>query len=154
SDQKRLAEMHQEWLAAGENCGPLNRRFVSDIVAEHYYHIGRPAPRVLFFTSPAACLLAAALTTPRNRWGRLKGKLTPPFAQIWEHLPAQLESQVDRKTLDEGGLRTSVDVGLKCAISQLTQEVASEIKKAILRHMDAALYETLCGQSRWNCPIH
>jgi hypothetical protein len=47
--KERLAQLYGEWLAAGKNCGPLDRDRVSGILAELYHGIGKPTPLVLFF---------------------------------------------------------------------------------------------------------
>jgi hypothetical protein len=152
AQKAQLAEVYQEWLAAGNNCEPLNRRAVADTVAEIYYHIGRSAPRILFFSSPAMCLLAgAALATERVFWDRIQTKLTTTFAQLWGQLPAQLENQLDRLTLQEGKLRKAVETGLKGAINQLRQEVFSETQMVIRRQIDVAV---LPGRSDWCRPTH
>jgi hypothetical protein len=144
--KEQLAQVHQEWLVAGRSCEPLHRRAVADLLAEAYYHIGRPAPRVLYFSSPAMCLLAgAALTARRSDWDRIQSHLTPQFTSLWEQLPVQLESQVDRDTLQAGRLRSSVDVGLKGAISQVTREVSGAITKTIRAQIGAGLYGQLAG---------
>jgi hypothetical protein len=161
--REQLAQVYQEWLAAGKSCEPLNRRAIADIMTEYYYHIGRPAPRILYFSSPAMSLLAAAaLAAERGFWDRIQRQLTNQFAQLWEQLPAQLESQVDRGTLAEGRLRSSVEVGLKGAISQLRQEVSGETTKTIQMQMAGGLYEQLAGllsgdrqtlwEQAWNRP--
>jgi hypothetical protein len=152
AQRAQLAQVYQEWLAAGNTCEPLNRREVADIIAEYYYHLGRPAPRILFFSSPAMCLLAgAALSAEGGFWDRIQAKLTTTFAQLWEQLPAQLENQLDRNTLQEARLRKSVETGLKGAINQLRQEVFSGTKNVIHREIDLAV---LSSCSDWRRPTH
>jgi hypothetical protein len=151
AEREQLAQAHQEWLAAGKSCEPLNHSAVADIMAEYYYHISRPSPRVLYFSSPALALLAGeALATRRGLWDRIRRKLTEPFARLWEQLPAQLESQLDRDTLQEARLRSSVEVGLKGAIGRLRREASDETTKAIKLAMGADLYAPLADFLRGN----
>jgi hypothetical protein len=92
--EKRLAAVYEEWLTVGRNCAPLDRKEVTEICADFYGRIGKPAPQVLFFSSPMMCVLA---------WGLLRGLAESQLrsqlgsqlgSQLWSQLGSQLESQL------------------------------------------------------------
>jgi hypothetical protein len=140
----RLAAVHQEWLSAGKNSERLDRCAAADIIAEYYFRIGRSTPRVLFFSSPAMCLLATAvLATKSTFWHRIQRKLTDQFACLWEQLLAQLESQVERTTIQEAGLRFSLESGLKSLITALRRQITTGADVAIQSQIAPVLYHQL-----------
>lgn len=55
------AQLRQEadhWLANGRSVEPLDRKRAADAICALYAAVGRPTPAVLFFSSPARCILA------------------------------------------------------------------------------------------------
>ena len=90
--EQQLANTYQQWLEAGRGCAPLDRKEVTEICAELYRRIGKPAPTVLFLSSPIMCILA---------WGALRGmpqlesQLESQLgSQLWSQLGSQLGSQL------------------------------------------------------------
>lgn len=79
--EKLLADQLQFWLKVGRSTEPLDRSAATDAICALYQELGKPRPLVLFFSSPAICILAWAalggycVNEPRNRlgrWGRLR----------------------------------------------------------------------------------
>lgn len=72
----------------------LDRDAATDVITTFYRMLGKPRPKVLFFSSPLMCLLAGrALFPVRSQrpaalWRRIKAQLwTQPNEQIWPRIP-------------------------------------------------------------------
>ena len=110
--EKRLGEVYREWLATSRNCEPLDRSVVTAIVGEFYQRIGKPAPLVLFFSSPAMCVLAwgalRAIAPSREVGSSLKNQLGDQLrdqlrGQLWGQLRDQLWGQLRDQLWDQLG---------------------------------------------------
>ena len=88
----RLGETYQEWLAVGRSCEPLDRAEVCQIVNEFYSCIGKPKPAVMFFGSPAMCIVA---------WGVLRRISTQLGGQLGDQLRDQLRDQLGDQLRDQ-----------------------------------------------------
>ena len=88
----RLGETYQEWLAVGRSCEPLDRAEVCQIVNEFYSCIGKPKPAVMFFGSPAMCIVA---------WGVLRRISTQLGGQLGDQLRDQLRDQLGDQLGDQ-----------------------------------------------------
>ena len=56
--ETQLQQEGQYWLANGRSVKPLDRKAATDAIRALYGAVGRPTPTVLFFSSPAMCILA------------------------------------------------------------------------------------------------
>src|ERR1035441_7733309 len=86
AQEQRLEEVRSEWLSIGRSTAPLNRERVCGVLTEFYQRIGKPAPVVLFFSSPAICILA---------YGILKNFRSQLGSQLGSQLESQLRSQLE-----------------------------------------------------------
>jgi hypothetical protein len=115
AQEKRLVEMRGEWLRAGKSSEPLDRREVRAITARLYKRIGKPAPKVLFFSSPPMCLLAwAALTELQPE--TIPQRLNASFQELWRQLAEQLDAQVRPRS------RCVLRAGLSCGLASVLRE--------------------------------
>ncbi|HEX4136766.1 MAG TPA: hypothetical protein VHY84_19305, partial [Bryobacteraceae bacterium] len=115
--EKRLAEVYNEWLAVGRNCGPLDRAAVTATVEEFYGRIGKAAPVVMFFSSPLMCVLA---------WSALR-MLSAPTSQLDSQLASQLASQLRSQ------LRSQL-------YSQLDSQLYSQLRSQLYSQLDSQLH--------------
>jgi len=56
--EAQLQKERQYWLANGRSVEPLDRKKAADAICALYAAVGRPTPTVLFFSSPAMCIMA------------------------------------------------------------------------------------------------
>jgi hypothetical protein len=135
---ERLAQLYREWLAAGKSCEPLIRDRVTDILVKLYRRISKPAPRVLFFSSPAMCLLAWARLTERQLPDRIRSWLSEPFAKLWDRLPEQLDAQLSES--DQQNLRSSLSAGLASALRNRKRWLVAELEEHVRNQMGSDLW--------------
>jgi hypothetical protein len=140
----RLAEMHHEWLANLASGEPLDRDAVTTTLAELYYYIRKPAPRILIFSSPPMCLLAwAALTTRTERWGRLREQLSPPLRELWDRLPDQLEAQIQSRGEERKQLGRHLTIGLADSLRHVKERVPYALETCATQQIDPAFWKKL-----------
>ena len=85
--ERAVEETLSKWLAIGRSTAPLDRPAAARVITKFYAEIKKPAPTVLFFSSPLMCLLA---------YGALKNtQLNSQLnSQVWSQLWSQLRSQL------------------------------------------------------------
>ena len=121
----QLDEFRDRWLKIGLNCEPLDREKAKAAIGKMYQAIGKPEPVILFFSSPAMCLLAwAALrgvaALGKNLDSQLGSQLDSQLrSQLWSQLGSQLDSQLDSQLRSQ--LRSQLD-------SQLDSQLRSQLE--------------------------
>lgn len=58
AQEQRMVAVRDEWLAIGRSTARVNKTKARKAIAAMYAAIGHEKPEVLFFSSPAMCLLA------------------------------------------------------------------------------------------------
>jgi hypothetical protein len=110
-----LPEFREQWLKVGLDTSEIDEPKAKNAVVNLYKVAGLDEPMVLFFSSPAVCLLARGVLktflsiSAENQlegqlWAQLRGQL---WDQLWAQLRAQLEGQLGGQLWDqlEGQLR-------------------------------------------------
>ena len=87
------------------------------LMADWYRAIRKTAPLVLFFSSPAMCLLAQSALCTKRALGRFARPPHQAFAALHDQLIGRLDDQVDRDTLRDGGFRARLGVSPKTGYS-------------------------------------
>ena len=127
--EAQLQKEGQYWLANGRSVEPLDRNRAADSICALYTAGGRPTPTVLFFSSPAMCILAlrsmAGLATQR----RLVGDTT---------FESQLKEQLQEQLIRKGSL-------------QLQRQVASSIALRIDSHRRSGTWDQIWEQFSTHC---
>jgi hypothetical protein len=143
SEQRiRLAEMYHEWLANITSSAPLDRHTVASLLAEFYYRIRKPAPRVLVFSSPPMCLLAwAGLTTRQERWEQLRDQLSRPLQELSEKLPDQMEAQIQGGDEERRQLGRHLAIGLAESLRHVKDRVPYALEAFAKRQIDESFWE-------------
>ncbi len=98
--EARLIEFREEWLKVGLCCEPADFETGDQIIRGFYSRIGKPAPIILHFSSPAMCELAVNVVfamlaeKPDSRLdSQLRSQL---YSQLDSQLRSQLDSQLDK----------------------------------------------------------
>jgi hypothetical protein len=130
--EQRLGEVYQEWLQVGRSCGPVNRTEATAILGEFYSRIGKPAPTVLFFSSPMMCILA---------WGVLSQLESQLRSQLGSQLGSQLRSQLESQL--ESQLRSQLESQLR---SQLESQLGSQLESQLGSQLESQLGSQLRSQ--------
>ncbi|MUZ95932.1 hypothetical protein GOZ96_04925 [Agrobacterium vitis] len=89
AQEKRLVEFREEWLKVGMCCEPADFEAGDEVIRGFYARIGKPAPMILHFSSPAMCELAANVVM-----GLLKDKPVQLRDQLRDQLVGQLRDQL------------------------------------------------------------
>ena len=114
----RLKAEVADWLDCGRSTQPLDRERAADAIRALYAATGNPTPAVLFFSSPAACILARQLlhTTARDR-GRRREPYHDPFVQ---QVHSQLLQQLSAQPIPKRWFRRRPN-----SISEILRQIAS-----------------------------
>src|SRR5579862_7823235 len=132
AQEKRLVDLRSEWLAIGYDTLPLDRKTATEIVGELYSRIGKPKPVVMFFDSPASCILA---------WGMLKllfEKVKRPdqlSSQLRDQLSGQLRGQLFDQLHDQ-------------LFDQLSGQLFDQLHEQLFAQLRDQLFGQLFGQLR------
>jgi len=117
--EAELPRFRQRYLDMAQSCGTIDRTALETAMADAYAVIGKPAPKLFIFDSPAACMLALKLfELPRedflknSLWGQLWDQLRDQLGdqlrdqlggQLWDQLGGQLEDQLEDQLRDQLG---------------------------------------------------
>lgn len=103
-EQDSLLSAHlDQWLRIGYSTEPLDRPAATEALCAIYQALGRPRPTVVFFSSPAMCIVAWGVISALWVDRKLRGQLQ----EIWQPLSDQLEDQLVEQLgarLEEGEL--------------------------------------------------
>ncbi|MDR6847142.1 hypothetical protein [Sphingomonas sp. BE137] len=86
--EAELPRFRQHYLNIACNGGRIDRPALEAALADAYSVIGKPAPRLLIFDSPASCMLAlkvlkSADVTKGQLWGQLGGQQIYDGNYLW-----------------------------------------------------------------------
>lgn len=98
AQEGRLVEFREEWLKVGMCCEPADFEAGDEVIRGFYARVGKPAPMILHFSSPAMCELAANVVM-----GLLKDKPDQLWGQLWGQLGDQLGDQLRDQLRDQLG---------------------------------------------------
>lgn len=114
----RLKAEVVDWLDCGRSVIPLDRERAADAIRALYAAVGSPTPAVLFFSSPAACILAwQALRTMDRKRAKHYAPRNAPFSH---QLRSQLREQLTSQPIPKQWLRLRRD-----AMSRIQRQIAS-----------------------------
>lgn len=94
---ERLNNAVATWLDCGRSAQPLDQTRAADAIRALYAAVDRPTPAVLFFSSPAMCILACQELC-RTAWSRAV-KDPPAVAQLAEQVRSHLRAQLDAQPI-------------------------------------------------------
>ena len=87
----RAPKFREEWLRVGLSCEPINRAESRAAVEALYAAAGQPTPVVMYFPSPAQCILALHVLKGANLRANLRANLGANLrANLWANLRANL----------------------------------------------------------------
>ena len=95
AQERRLIDFREEWLNIGLCCEPADFETGDTVIRGFYARMGKPAPLILHFSSPAMCELAVnfVFTLLAQNPSQLYGQLG---SQLDSQLVSQLYSQLDK----------------------------------------------------------
>ena len=114
----RLKAEVVDWLDCGRSVIPLDRERAADAIRALYAAVGNPTPPVLFFSSPAACILARQLLHATARRGEKRDD--PRHHPLVQQVHSQLRDQLNAQPIPKQWLRLSRD-----AMSPIRRQIAS-----------------------------
>jgi hypothetical protein len=140
-----LKVTYAKWLAIGRSTVPLDRTNATVAIEDIYEAIGEKRPTVLFFSSPAMCVLAYGVLKNRDQLrdqlgGQLRGQL---WDQLWDQLGGQLWDQLGGQLGDQlwgqlgGQLR-----------DQLWDQLGGQLRGQLWGQLRGQLGDQLWGQLR------
>ena len=125
--EQELPAFREEWLKIGLRTDPIDRTEAESAVCGLYEAAGLKRPKViLFFTSPALCLLARAVMRKTQMESQLVDQLGP-------QLESQLASQLRLQLVDQLGsqLRSQLWSQLESQLeSQLRSQLWSQLERS------------------------
>ena len=127
--ETQLQKEGQYWLANGRSVEPLDRKKATEAICALYAAVGRPTPTVLFFSSPAMCILAL-----RSMAGLATQRRSVPDTK----LEAQLEEQLQLRPIPKRWL-------------QLQKQAASSIALRIDSHRRSGTWAQIWDQISTHC---
>jgi hypothetical protein len=129
---------------------PLDREAATAVIAAVYRSIGKPRPKVLFFSSPLMCLLAGKVLypvrgqRPAPLWRRIRMQLWNQFNdQLWSHVPKDMDLEVWFEHGVEGRLERLVEGELR---RQVVRRLRRRPGGPLLRRLKSQLPSELAGQ--------
>jgi len=137
SQEERLVEFREEWRAIGLSCKPADFKTGDEIITSFYARLGKPAPLILHFSSPAMCELAVnfvfdVLKEPAQLYSQLNLQLrTQLYTQLNLQLRAQLGAQLDSQLYTQ--LYSQLDSQL---YSQLRAQLDSQLRTQLYSQLD------------------
>ncbi len=99
----RLENEVADWLDSGRSVQPLDRERAADAIRALYTAIGSPTPVVLFFSSPAMCILAWRALRAMKRKGAKRCR--PRDADLNPQLRSELLEQLNAQPVPRHWLR-------------------------------------------------
>ena len=96
--EARLIEFREEWRQVGLCCEPADFETGDEVIRGFYKRLGKPAPIILHFSSPAMCELAVNFV-----FAALKGGGSQLDSQLYSQLDSQLGSQLDSQLYSQLG---------------------------------------------------
>lgn len=122
-----LVRYREEWYAVGSACGASDRPRTTAMITALYAAAHRPAPRCLFFPSPASAVLFYGATTVHGQFGE---QLSDQFrVQLRDKLWGQLREQF-REQLSE----------------ELSEELRDQLREPLLVQIGEQLRDQLSDQ--------
>jgi hypothetical protein len=155
--ERRLEGYYKEWLEIGRNVEPINMDAARETIIDFYARLGKPAPVVLRFSSPAMCILANAalrsvLPKEDQLWGQLGGQLWGQLGgqlrgqlgdQLWGQLRGQLGGQLGDQLWDQLGGQLGDQLW-----DQLGDQLRDQLRDQLWDQLRDQLRDQLWGQLR------
>ena len=114
AQERRLIDFREEWLNIGLCCEPADFETGDTVIRGFYARMGKPAPLILHFSSPAMCELAVNFV----------------FTLLAQN-PSQLVSQLDSQLVSQLG--SQLDSQL---VSQLGSQLYSQLRSQLVSQLD------------------
>ncbi|WP_210249237.1 hypothetical protein, partial [Agrobacterium vitis] len=148
AQEKRLVEFREEWLKVGMCCEPADFEAGDEVIRGFYARIGKPAPMILHFSSPAMCELAANVVM-----GLLKDKPVQLRDQLRDQLVGQLRDQLRDQLVGQlgdqlwGQLRDQLRDQLWDQLGdQLVDQLRDQLRDQLWGQLGGQLRDQLGGQ--------
>ena len=125
--EAELPKFRQKYLDIACNGSRINRNELESALADAYDIIGKPAPKVFIFDSPAACMLAIKIFQMGDE----------SMSQLYSQLSSQLESQLSSQ------LSSQLD-------SQLGSQLESQLYSQLYSQLSSQLSSQLYSQKIYN----
>jgi len=125
AQEARLVEFREEWRQIGLCCDPADFDAGDEVIRGFYKRLGKDAPIILHFSSPAMCELAVNFV----------------FAALKDGGDSQLRSQLDSQLGSQ--LRSQLYIQL---YSQLDSQLGSQLYRQLDRQLGSQLYIQLYSQ--------
>jgi len=163
SQEERLVEFREEWRAIGLSCEPADFKTGDEIITSFYARLGKPAPIIMHFSSPAMCELAVnfvfgVLKEPKAIYSQLGSQLRSQLgsqlhSQLHSQLYSQLHSQLDSQLYSQlhSQLYSQLDSQLDSQLysqlhSQLDSQLRSQLHSQLYSQLHSQLYSQLHSQ--------
>jgi hypothetical protein len=135
TQETQLSEEIARWLRIGRSTERLDRPAATEAICAMYGAIGKPRPRVLFFSSPLMCLLAraalnGALANPDQMGDQLRGQM---WGQMWGQMGGQLREQLWGQMGGQMG-------------GQLRDQLWDQLRDQLWGQMGGQLWDQMGGQ--------
>jgi hypothetical protein len=149
--EAELARTLRYWLAVGRSTAVMDRGAATEAICAMYQAIGKERPKVLFFSSPAMCLLAwSSLKTLASENSALRSQLWLQLeSQLWSQLGSQLGSQLESQLNSqlESELNSQLGSQLESQLwSQLWLQVGSQLRSQLRLQLGSQLWSQLGSQ--------
>lgn len=137
-----LTDQVADWLRIGRSTEPLDRPAATRSIQAMYQALGRQHPTVLFFSSPAMCILAwnalRALATERPQLRRrLEEPLRDLLCERWERLAKRLGDRLDRQISCEVEDHVTLDVHPNGQLwNQLELRLGTELRRQLQMQLE------------------
>lgn len=135
AQRERMQEVYREWLAVGHNCEPIDKRAAREIVAEFYKRLGKPAPAVLFFSSPMMWAQAHAIL--RGLEDKIPGDVRP-HENFKDQLRAQLRDQLGDQSSAQFGDQFGDQFAYQL-VAQLNTQLEAQLWAQVEAQLEAPL---------------
>lgn len=133
----RIQDVYREWVAVGHNCEPIYRRAAREIVVEFYKRLGKPAPAVLFFSSPM--MWAQAHAVLRGLEDKIPEDVRPQESfkdQLRAHLRDQLGDEFEVQFGDQFSAQFGEQFGLQL-VDQLNTQLEAQLRAQVEAQLEA-----------------
>ena len=152
--EAELPRFRQRYLDIACGGGRIDRPELESALADAYAVIGKPAPKLFIFDSPAACMLALKIFKMPEE-SQLGSQLGSQLrSQLWSQIGSQLRSQIEsqlwsQKIYDGNYLWGSQDI-YWLAWGRFVANIGVKLEPETLRNLD--IMERISTQCEWWWP--